>query len=127
MSGVVVLDLPQNTIDILKYLDQNVTLDNAQGFIVFGVGFEQRLADLIGCDLVEDRRSFTAETDKAQQLGLYVLSDKGRNFIDDLRRAKHIKYGQRAHDYFLALFTAIIGGLAGLISSVIFWIITKSK
>lgn len=125
---VIILNLSKNTIEILEYLDKKVSLDKSEALDIFGVGSDRRLNDLIDLGFIADIRNRTAKDDKAQYLGLYVLTDKGYNFFKDHNRAERDETNnlksQRRHDYSVALFSGIIGGAAGLLVSIIFWIIT---
>ena len=52
------------------------------------------------------------------------LSDAGKAYVESLLTSKADKKAQIRHDWAIAIFSTIAGGVAGLITSLIFWLIT---
>ena len=52
------------------------------------------------------------------------LTDAGKAYVESLLASKADKKAQIRHDWAIAIFGTIAGGVAGLITSLIFWLIT---
>lgn len=52
------------------------------------------------------------------------LSDAGKAYVESLLQAKADKKAQVRHDWSITIFSTIAGAVAGLITSLIFWLIT---
>ena len=78
-------------IKVLECIDDNYGADSSLLFEHFAFDHEIRLEKLIEYGYVEDYRNRTAADDKAQHLGLYVTTKKGKALLKDVQYQRQVK------------------------------------
>jgi hypothetical protein len=111
---------------ILDYLTTNTAIDSASALYHFDAS-PQVISKLLKDGFIyniEDNTSLLDETIGDLCLGTYKITDAGRNHLEEKEREYSDKFEHRQHEYRLARYNALIGGviglLAGLLSSYLF-------
>lgn len=109
-------NITKNSLNLLRYIKQQkyITVEQADAFTGCKVMFNPYLKELNDNGLI-----------KSYDLTKLTISQNGIAYLEQIETKKEERKAAYTHDWRIAVFSSIFGAIAGFVTSLIFWLITK--